>query len=621
MAEHGTLSPDCSAHYAIARKAVKGEDRHLVVSEHGSYSLVAVFDGHGGKQAAETCTKEFPGALSAAVGALIGGGHAGEATDHSALAAALPRALVAAFSEVDARVRASCASSGCTSTVVVCGPGRLITVAACGDSLAVLDTLTSVQKLSPEHRAQTHAGERARVLAAGAQVAPAEEGGTLRVWPGGLAVSRSIGDAPAKPAVCAHPEVSQCYVPLGTGARLVVASDGLWDVVPSAKAACSSVRKLSATAAANALVRQAGSVPKGEQDDVTVCVVDFLAHSGDKGPFQSLGAGHEAAAAGKVAVKWPISGMSDAPHAGYTPPSTVDEPVWTGAAPPPVAPAEPSQTAYAAHDFGGDWLAPAGLDGAGGADDMDWVAVPTHKRRAHQHTHSADGSVKQRPEHGAAATPAPMAVDAPQLAATEPNAVAATATAPQSRPARKALPKPRQPAVAKPAPEAPAAAAAPAGVPPQVPRRKAESQRKSARDARPVMGKSAPPAAVVMAPETAAVAQSQPHLEQPLPLPQQQQRMAIPKPRVQNIATSATSNSALVPRTPAQAAPPPLVLPPPLSASWQPAQTFAPPIVIAGAPFPVPGMPALRFGSFGAPPKVYQLQDLERELTAPHRAQ
>ena len=619
MAEHGTLFPNCS--YACARKAVKGEDRHLVLSsvpqgsQAGVYSLVAVFDGHGGKGAAEACVREFPGALSAALAGCVEGQGDDEATPN--LGAALPIALVAAFAEVDTRVRASCASSGCTATVVVCGPGRLITVAACGDSLAVLDTLTQVQKLSPEHRAQTHAGERARVIAAGAHVGSASDEGTLRVWPGGLAVSRAIGDTAAKPAVCAHPEVSQCYVPLGTGARLVVASDGLWDVVPSAKAACSAVRKLSATAAANALVRQAGSVPKGEQDDVTVCVVDFLAHPGDKGPFQSLGAGHEATAA-KVALKWPISGMSDRPHAGYVPP-TSDEPTWVGAVPPPVASVEAIPAGYTAGDFGGDWMAPAGQDG--GAEEMEWQPVPTHKRRAHQHTHSADGSVEQHPEHGAAAAPVPMVVDSSQLAAPLLQAEATTVAAgvPPQRPARKALPKPkpRQQHAAKPKPEAPAVAAAPAPLPPQAPprRNQAESQRKSARSSRPVKGA---PAALVMAAEAVAAALSRPHVEQKQQPPpqqqQQQQRMTIPKPRPQYLATSAANTSVPVPQTPAQAAPPPLVLP----TIWQPPQPAVPLAVPGCASYPVPGIPTLRFGSFGAPPRVYQLEDLERELTATH---
>jgi hypothetical protein len=56
--------------------------------------------------------------------------------------------------------------------------------------------------------------------------------GPLRVWPGGLAISRTIGDrAAAEGGVMAEPEVSQVVVPEDVGVRLIAASDGLWDAL------------------------------------------------------------------------------------------------------------------------------------------------------------------------------------------------------------------------------------------------------------------------------------------------------------------------------------------------------------------------------------------------------
>ena len=60
---------------------------------------------------------------------------------------------------------------------------------------------SQVIRLTQEHRLETSESERARCIAAGADVAPANVNpsdpaagaGPLRVWPGGLAVSRSIG--------------------------------------------------------------------------------------------------------------------------------------------------------------------------------------------------------------------------------------------------------------------------------------------------------------------------------------------------------------------------------------------------------------------------------------------
>lgn len=62
--------------------------------------------------------------------------------------------------------------------------------------------VVQVLKLSQEHRLDTSPAERSRCIAAGAVIAAAcvgqddESGvGPLRVWPGGLAVSRCIGCA------------------------------------------------------------------------------------------------------------------------------------------------------------------------------------------------------------------------------------------------------------------------------------------------------------------------------------------------------------------------------------------------------------------------------------------
>ncbi len=136
------------------------------------------------------------------------------------LNALLPRALERAFSIVDASFCARNIHSGTTATVVaVCGD--VITVAACGDSLAVLDTGSQVLKLSKEHRLETSESEVSRIKKAGGKVEPTilDNGpvGTLRVWPGGLAVSRTIGDIEGKVGgVICDPEVSQTII-VGTG--------------------------------------------------------------------------------------------------------------------------------------------------------------------------------------------------------------------------------------------------------------------------------------------------------------------------------------------------------------------------------------------------------------------
>lgn len=58
--------------------------------------------------------------------------------------------------------------------------------------------------------------------------------GPLRAWPGGLCVSRAIGDVDVGECIIAHPHIMQMQIP-EEGARVVIASDGLWDCFSSRK--------------------------------------------------------------------------------------------------------------------------------------------------------------------------------------------------------------------------------------------------------------------------------------------------------------------------------------------------------------------------------------------------
>ena len=111
-------------------------------------------------------------------------------------------------------------NSGATVTaILVTGP--LVTVANIGDSSAVLDTGCSMLELSTSHRIHDSVREQARLKATGCTVAslgfhlqgpaaPGEPGvGPLRVWPGGLCVARSIGDADAGPEIVPIPSIKQ----------------------------------------------------------------------------------------------------------------------------------------------------------------------------------------------------------------------------------------------------------------------------------------------------------------------------------------------------------------------------------------------------------------------------
>mmetsp|Transcript_29704 Transcript_29704/g.83736 ORF Transcript_29704/g.83736 Transcript_29704/m.83736 type:complete len:499 (+) Transcript_29704:95-1591(+) len=295
----------------LGKTVHKGEDTwlqqpSLIWSEPGSgtsvpFAAFGVFDGHGGKTSATYISKN---ATKTLVSELNNGSEAPAAVPLSDLLAAntsdkdravweaqdvmvqrLPQALARSFEAMDADFKAKNGSSGSTATLAVVVGWELI-VANVGDSLALLDTGMEVIQVSGNHRLDDNPEEQQRVLDAGAEVAQSciEDGkgvGPLRVWPGGLAMSRTIGDACGGDVVTAMPEVRQVTLP-SSGGRLVIASDGLWDCI-APKTAMHSIRRMTAGQAARHLDNSALKA-RGLRDDITVVVVDLLPASDCKAP-------------------------------------------------------------------------------------------------------------------------------------------------------------------------------------------------------------------------------------------------------------------------------------------------------------------------------------------------
>ena len=167
-------------------------------------------------------------------------------------------------------------------------------------------------------------------------------------------MSRCIGDADAKPSVIASPEVSQLALPLGSGGRLILASDGLWDAM-NPKAASASCRGADTAAAATALLRGAQKA-KDNRDDITVAVVDVLPEPGARLPLadapQHRG-GHRAvrgpeSTGPQVTIKWAIAGVKRAPAANYRPPDEAARVVRLALGSPSVPPQVPQAEEAAA---------------------------------------------------------------------------------------------------------------------------------------------------------------------------------------------------------------------------------------------------------------------------------
>ena len=212
----------------------------------------------------------------------------------------LPQALKLAFENLDEKFLRKDIHSGCTATVVIVN-GRNVTTAAVGDSLAILDVPNrkGTSRLSNEHRLDCSDGERKRIIDSGGEVRPTEfeDGpngerrgvGPLRVWPGGLAVSRSIGDRDGKKGgVIPTPDVSRVLLERGANpssggimaCRIVIASDGLWDAA-TPKMVSAETRKMNCQNAAAALVKLSQKAKFDNRDDVSVVVVDLDYHDVD----------------------------------------------------------------------------------------------------------------------------------------------------------------------------------------------------------------------------------------------------------------------------------------------------------------------------------------------------
>lgn len=233
------------------------EDRSIVMkklTDLPNTHLFAVFDGHGGQACSEFAEAHFPGALFRA--------WVNEAATPES-------ALIHAFEDVDlAFLKHTSAeeNSGCTAlAALIVHP--ILYVANAGDCRCVLSRKDGTAiDLSKDHVA-TDSDEKARVYARGGFVSV-----TGRVQ-GCLMVSRAIGDRSIKRYISATPEVITKQLTPDDD-FLILASDGLWDVVSSQEAASlvrSTVRV--PDLAAKRLCLKA--LELGSDDNISVIIVFF----------------------------------------------------------------------------------------------------------------------------------------------------------------------------------------------------------------------------------------------------------------------------------------------------------------------------------------------------------
>ncbi|CAH1414073.1 unnamed protein product [Lactuca virosa] len=263
--------------YGYAAQSRKGEDYFMMKTDcqrnsghqSSSFSVFAIFDGHNGNAAAVYSRDNLLNHILSAIPRGLG---------REEWLQALPRALVAGFVKTDKEFQRKGQTSGTTATFVIVDRWT-VTVASVGDSRCILDTQGgAVSVLTVDHRLEENEEERERVTASGGEVGRLSilggaEIGPLRCWPGGLCLSRSIGDMDVGEFIVPIPYVKQVKLS-NAGGRLIIASDGIWDAVSSEMAA-KSCRGLPAELASRQVVKEALRT-RGLRDDTTCIVVDII---------------------------------------------------------------------------------------------------------------------------------------------------------------------------------------------------------------------------------------------------------------------------------------------------------------------------------------------------------
>ncbi|KAF7078111.1 hypothetical protein CFC21_082592 [Triticum aestivum] len=217
--------------------------------------LFGVFDGHGGARAAEYVKKHLFSNLIK---------HPKFMTDTKA-------AIAETFNHTDSEFLKADSShtrdAGSTASTAILVGGRLV-VANVGDSRAVVSKGGKAIAVSRDHKPD-QTDERQRIEEAGGFVMWA---GTWRVG-GVLAVSRAFGDKLLKQYVVADPEIKEEVVDSSLE-FLILASDGLWDVVTNDEAVAMVKPIEDPEQAAKGLLQEASQ--RGSADNITVVIVRFL---------------------------------------------------------------------------------------------------------------------------------------------------------------------------------------------------------------------------------------------------------------------------------------------------------------------------------------------------------
>ncbi|XP_020226408.1 probable protein phosphatase 2C 76 [Cajanus cajan] len=240
-----------------------------------SICLFGIFDGHGGSRAAEYLKEHLFDNL----------------VKHPKFLTDAKLAISETYQQTDADFldseKETFRDDGSTASTAVLIDNHLY-VANVGDSRTIISKAGKAIALSEDHK-PNRSDERKRIENAGGVVMWA---GTWRVG-GVLAMSRAFGNRMLKQFVVAEPEIQDQKIDEQIE-LLILASDGLWDVVQNDDAVSLARAEEEPEAAARKLTEAAFS--RGSADNITCIVVRFHQDKTDLAnpdKAESAGAQHE----------------------------------------------------------------------------------------------------------------------------------------------------------------------------------------------------------------------------------------------------------------------------------------------------------------------------------------
>ena len=240
------------AHAEMCGHRDRMEDVSIIMNDFPSRGsmLFGLFDGHGGREAAEYASTHLPQEIKKRM----------EATGKP------KSAIINAFIQTHANMKQSFVYVGTTAVIVIVSQGCL-TVASVGDSRCVLCRNGKAVRLTTDHKPDLP-DEQRYIESRGGSV----QGGRVS---GMLAVSRALGDGLFNDLINPTPSFT-CGKLSPEDSYLIMACDGVWDVMKDQEAVDLIATEIDPLQAARKIRDKA--YERHSQDNISVIVV-FLAEA------------------------------------------------------------------------------------------------------------------------------------------------------------------------------------------------------------------------------------------------------------------------------------------------------------------------------------------------------